>query len=178
MLWRLLTISVVEDQRSAITGVSGGVTHCLHCALPCCGAAEVQGRADGSQTDCGQPGNFSHVPGEVPRSPPESGRRAINYRALGCSQAPRKLHLAYHSLSSRMKPRLPFRQNLNGICYKNWLKYHCLTFCYDSKTDCDHWREKRAVFQPAQNDDEDDDRTLSNIYGNQINFSASNMPTL
>lgn len=31
------------------------------------------------------------------------------------------------------------------------------------------------LFQPAQNDDEDDDRALSNIYENQMNFCASYM---
>lgn len=56
---------------------------------------------------------------EVPRSLGEPRRRTINYKALDGCQGPRKLHLAYHSGSSRRKAQLPFRRNLNGICYKN-----------------------------------------------------------
>lgn len=56
---------------------------------------------------------------EVPRSLGEPRRRTINYKALDGCQGPRKLHLAYHSLSSRRKAQLPFGRNLNGICYKN-----------------------------------------------------------
>lgn len=41
---------------------------------------------------------------EVPRSLGEPGRRSINYKALDGCQGPRKLHLACHSPSGRMKP--------------------------------------------------------------------------
>lgn len=52
------------------------------------------------------------------------------------------------------------------------LKYHQLTFHDDSETGCNRGG---IPFQPAQNDDEGDDRALSNIYENQMNFCASDM---
>lgn len=56
---------------------------------------------------------------EVPRSLGEPGRRTINYKALASCQGPRKLHLAYDSLSSRRKLELPFQRTVNGICYRD-----------------------------------------------------------